>query len=106
MPLATAVLSGDRAAEGFDLPLLARIRSGVSTPGLVCVGAGQRRAWDPRASLARPQDGDWSPLPWPGATAAALDAGRTTGVTQGERGERARRERTKDRGHQGLVAAG
>jgi hypothetical protein len=41
-----------------------------------------------------------------GATAEAIDAWITTGVTQGERGALARIERTNDRGHTVLVAAG
>jgi hypothetical protein len=44
-------------------------------------------ALDTRASLARHQDFSLSPLPLTGATAEAMDAWSTAGVTQGETGE-------------------
>jgi len=86
MPLATDVLSGERADDGFDIPSIERLRTGVQTTGLVFVGDGKRRALATRASLARPQDCSLSPLPWTGATAEAMDAWITAGVTQGEAG--------------------
>ena len=86
MPLSTEVLSGHRADDGVYLPSIERIRSGLSTPGLLFVGDGKMRALDPRAYLARHQDWYVSPLPLTGATAEAMDAWITTGGTQGERG--------------------
>jgi transposase len=88
MPLATEVLSGERADEGLDLPILERIRRGLHQTGLLFVGDGKRSALDPRASLARHQDGYLSPLPLTGATAEARerlahrrgDAKRSRGV--------------------------
>jgi transposase len=86
MPLATEVVSGERADDGFYLPLMERIRTGGQPPGLLCVGDGKRSALDTRASLARHQDGDLSPLPLTGATAEAMDAWSTAGVTHSEMG--------------------
>jgi len=43
-PRSTAVWSGERADEGFDLPRSARLRTGCTTSGRRCVGDGQRRA--------------------------------------------------------------
>jgi transposase len=106
MPRSTAVLSGERADDGLYLPSIERIRSGLRTPGLLCGGDCKLRALATRAHLARHQDGYLSPLPLPGATAEALDAWSTTGVTKGESGECVRIERTTDRGHTGLVAEG
>jgi hypothetical protein len=106
MPLATEGVSGERAAEGVDLPSIERIRTGWKTPGLGCVGDGQRSAWDTRASLARPQDWDVSPWPLTGATAAAMAAWITVGVTKRRGGEVAQRWRTKDQGQEGLAAEG
>lgn len=74
--------------------------------GRLLVGDGQRRAWDTRASLARPQDCYVSPWPWTGATAAAMDAWITAGVTPGEAGAFGRRWRTHDRGPAVLAAEG
>ncbi len=64
-----------------------RLRTGLQTSGLLFVGDGQMSALDTRASLARPQDLYVSPVPLTGATAAAMDAWGTAGVTPGERGE-------------------
>ena len=85
-PLSTDVWSGERADEGFYLPIMERIRTGLQTPGLWFVGECTMSALDTRASLARHQDLSLSPLPWTGAPAAALDAGITAGVRPGERG--------------------
>jgi transposase len=85
-PLATDVLSGERADDGLYLPLIERMRSGLHKTGLRFVGDGKRSALDTRAYLARHQDWYLAPLPWTGATAEAMDAWITAGVTQGEAG--------------------
>jgi len=87
MPLATDVVSGERADEGCSIPMLERIRTGLNTTGLLFVGDGKMRALDTRASLARHQDWYVSPFPLTGGTAEAMDAWITTGGTQGEAGE-------------------
>jgi len=87
MPLSTDVLSGERADDGLDIPLIARIRTGLKTPGLLFVGDWKMSALETRASLARHQDWYLSPLPLTGATAEAMDAWSTAGVTKGEASE-------------------
>ena len=106
MPLATEVLSGERADDGFYLPMMARLRTGLQTPGLWCVGDCKLSALEIGAYLARHQDFYLSPLPLTGATAEAMDAWITEGVMQGERGALERIVRTNDRGHKGLAAEG
>jgi transposase len=106
MPLATDVLSGERADDGLYIPIMERIQTGLQTPGLLFVGDCKMSALDTRAYLARHQDYYLSPLPLTGATAEAMDAWITTGVRQGERGELERITRTNDRGHKVLVAEG
>jgi transposase len=106
MPLATDVLSGARADDGLSIPIIERMRSGLNTTCLLFVGDGKRSALDTRASLARHQDWYVSPLPLTGATAEAMDAWITAGVTQGEAGTFARIGRTNDRGHEVLAAEG
>ena len=106
MPLATDVLSGERADDGLDIPIIRRIRTGWTTPGLLFVGDGKRRALETRASLARHQEWYLSPLPLTGATAEAMDAWIAAGVRQREAGTLAQIWRTTDRGHEGLVAEG
>jgi len=106
MPLATDVLSGERADDGLYLPIIERIRAGLKTPGLLFVGDCKMSALDTRAYLAK--HGDWylSPLPLTGATAEAMDAWITVGVRKGEADELARIWRTNDRGHEVLAAEG
>jgi transposase len=106
MPLATDVLSGERADDGLYIPLIERMRSGLPKTGLLFVGDCKMSAWETRAYLARHQDWYLSPLPLTGATAAAMDAWITAGVTQGEAGELVRIVRTNDRGHEVLAAEG
>jgi transposase len=106
MPLATDVLSGQRADDGLYIPILERIRTGLQTPGLLFVGDCKMSALETRAYLTRHQDYYLAPLPLPGATAEAMDAWITAGVTQREAGELERIWRTNDRGHEGLAAEG
>ncbi len=86
MPLATDVLSGERADDGLYLPIIERMRTGLNKTGLWFVGDWKMRALDTRAYLARHQAWYLSPLPLTGATAEAMDAWITAGVTKGEAG--------------------
>src|SRR5712691_9220383 len=106
MPLATDVLSGERADDGLYIPIIERIRTGLQTTGLLFVGDCKMSALETRAYLARHQDCYLSPLPLTGATAEAMDAWITVGVTKGEAGELERIVRPNDRGHQVLAAEG
>src|SRR5262249_39950994 len=94
MPLATAVVSGERADDGLYLPIIERIRTGLQPPGLLFVGDCKMSALDTRAYLARHQDCYLSPLPLTGATATAMEAWITTGVRKGETGALAQIGRT------------
>ncbi len=87
MPLATDVLSGERADDGLYIPIIERIRTGLKTTGLLFVGDCKMSALETRAYLARHQDFYLSPLPLTGTTAEAMDAWITEGVTQGAAGE-------------------
>ena len=106
MPLSTDGLSGERADDGLYLPIIERIRTGLKTPGLLFVGDCKMSALDTRADLVRPQDWYLSPLPLTGATAEAMDAWITAGMTQREAGELVQIWRTNDRGHEVLAAEG
>src|SRR5262244_2007200 len=87
MPLATDVLSGERADDGLYIPLIKRLAAGLRQPGLLFVGDCQMSALDTRAYLARHQDWYLSPLPLTGATAEAMEAWISEGVAKGESGE-------------------
>src|SRR5499427_6967835 len=106
MPLATDVLSGERADDGLYLPIMERLRSGLHKTGLLFVGDCKMSALATRAYLAQHQDWYLSPLPLTGATAEAMNAWITAGVAQGEAGELERIWRTNDRGQEVLAAEG
>ena len=74
----------------------------MNKTGLLFVGDWKMSALDTRASLAH-QDWYLSPLPLTGATAEAMDAWITAGVTTREAGELTRIWRTNDRGHEVLA---
>src|SRR3954452_15124340 len=92
--------------DGLYLPIIERIRNGLQRPGLLFVGDCKMSALATRAYLARHQDWYLSPLPLTGATAEAMDAWITAGVTQGEASELTRVWRTNDQGHVVLAAEG
>jgi transposase len=106
MPLSTDVLSGERADDGLYIPIIKRIRSGLHKTGLLFVGDCKMSALDTRVYLARHQEWYLSPLPLTGATAEAMDAWISAGVTKSEAGELVRIWRTNDRGQEVLVAEG
>jgi len=106
LPVATAGRSGERAADGLDLPLIARSASGLNTLGLLGGGAGQMRAVAPRADGATPQPFDRAPLPGTGPPAEAMAAWISAGGGQDRAGQLARLARVKTRGDEVLAAAG
>src|SRR5438309_4914218 len=106
MPLATDVLSGERADDGLYIPIIERIRIGLNKTGLLFVGDCKMSALETRAYLARHQDWYLSPWPLTGAKAEALDAWVTAGVTKGDAGALVRLWRPNDREHEVLAAEG
>ena len=106
MPLSTDVLSGERADDGLYLPLMERIRTGMSKSGLLFVGDCKMRALEIRTYLAGHHDFYLSPFPLTGLTAEAMEAWIAEGVAQGEAGKLDRVVRTTDRGHEVLAAEG
>jgi len=63
MPLATDVLSGERADDGLYIPVIDRIRRGLKQSGLLFVGDGKMSALDTRAYMVGHQHMSLSPLP-------------------------------------------
>src|SRR5256886_8972070 len=106
MPLATDLLSGERADDGLYLALMERIRPVLKTTGLLFVGDCKMSALETRASIAGHHDLYLSPLPLTGATTEAMEAWISEGLAQGETSELVRLFRTNDRGHEVLAAEG
>src|SRR5882672_6365363 len=82
MPLSTDVLSGERADDGLYIPIIDRIRAGLSTSGLLFVGDCKMSALDTRGHIVRHQHVYLSPLPLTGATAEAMEVWITEGATK------------------------
>jgi transposase len=106
MPLATDVVSGERADDGLYIPIMERLRTGLKPTGLLFVGDCKMSALDTRAYLARHQDFYLSPLPLTGTTAETMAAWISEGVTRGEMGALEQIWRINDRGQEVLAAEG
>src|SRR3989442_11704762 len=106
MPLATDVLSGERADDGLYRALIERIRPGLKRAGLLFVGDCKMSALETRASIVGHHDVYLSPLPLTGATAEAMEAWISEGVARSATGELVRLFRLNDRGHEVLAAEG
>ena len=106
MPLATDVLSGERADDGLYIPLLERIAAGLNTPGLLFVGDCKMSALATRAYVAGCQHCYLSPLPLTGTTAEAMEAWSTEGVRRVRDGELEQMFRPTHRGDKVLAAEG
>src|SRR5947199_2564132 len=106
MPLATDVLSGERADDGLYIPIMERLRRGLNKTGLLFVGDCKMSALETRTHVVGHDAFYLSPLPFIGATAEAMDAWIAEGVTKAKAGELERIFRINDRGQEGLVAEG
>lgn len=106
MPLATDVLSGERADDGLYIPIMERIRIGLNKTGLLFVGDCKMSALETRTHVVGHHDFYLSPLPVTGATAEAMEAWIAEGVTKHEAGELERIFRINDRGQEVLAAEG
>jgi transposase len=62
LPLATEVLSGERADDPLYLPAIARVRACLNTPGWLYVGDGKMAALETRASIQAHDDYYLCPL--------------------------------------------
>ena len=106
MPLATDVLSGERADDGLYIPLIERIASGLNTTGLLVVGDCKMSALSTRAYVAAHQHFYLSPLPLTGTTAEAMADWIGEGIGKDRAGKLERIFRSNDRGDAVLAAEG
>jgi transposase len=106
MPLATEVLAGERADDGWYMPLIQRLEAGLSQPGLLFVGACKLSALGTRAYGVGRQPMSLSPVPCTGATAEARAAWSSEGIAPGRAGALERLFRRNHRDEEALVAEG
>src|SRR5919204_1798942 len=97
MPLATDVVSGERADDPLYMPCIERVQASMGRHGLLYVGDCKMASRDTRARIAAAGDFYWCPLPQvplgEGEFDAALEAvchgaqARSTVVREGPKGE-------------------
>jgi transposase len=87
MPLASNVLSGERADDGLYLPIIKRLEKGLRHPGLLYVGDCKMSALDIRAYVSGRKNIYLSPLPSTGATAKQMPQWIREGIIKFKAGE-------------------
>ena len=80
MPLATDVVSGEKADSGLYIPIIERINSSLEQQGLLFVGDCKMSALQTRLYIAQQQNFYLSPLPLIGATAKNMKEWIRTGI--------------------------
>src|SRR5574341_957054 len=88
MPLATDVVSGERAEDPLYLPCMARVQASLGRRGLLYVGDCKMASRETRAQIAAPGDVYLCPLPQVQLVEGELDAALEA-VWSGEQGLRA-----------------
>ena len=106
MPLATDVLSGERADDGLYIPIIKRIEAGLSSGRLLFVGDCKMSALATRAYMAERQHAYLAPLPLTGGTAEAMAQWIDEGVAQEREGALTPIMRVNPGGQEVLVAQG
>jgi len=106
MPLASDVVSGERADDGLYLPLIERLQASLKRRGLLFVGDCKMSALVIRAHLADRQQYYLSPLPLTGATAEQMQDWISQGVAKDQAGQLSPITRNNDQDEEVLVAKG
>jgi transposase len=106
MPLATDVVSGERADDGLYGPLIARIDRELNRRGLLFVGDSKMSALETRAELVRRGHYYLSPLPLTGTTAREMDFWIDDGLIKAAEGTLETVYRTDESGEQQAIAWG
>src|SRR2546430_3781492 len=106
MPLATDVLSGERADDGLYLPIIKRIEAGLPPGGLLFVGDCKMSAFATRAYMAGRQHGYLAPLPLTGGTAQVMAQWINEGIAKDRDGTLTPIMRVNPCGQEVLVAEG
>jgi transposase len=87
MPLASQVVSGERADDGLYLPIIERLEKRLSQPGLLYVGDCKMSAFDIRAYISGKKNLYLCPLPLTGNTANQMPHWICTGIAKAKSDE-------------------
>lgn len=86
MPVASQVVSGERADDGLYLPIIKRLETTLSQPGLLYVGDCKMSAFDIRAYLSGKKYLYLCPLPLTGSTAKQMAQWISDGIAKAKSG--------------------
>lgn len=106
MPLATDVLSGERADDGLYIPIIKRVQAGLNRSGLLFVGDCKMSALEIRQHIVSQQDHYLSPLPLTGTTAEHMDEWVSQALEKDRDGTLELVFKTNDKNEKVVVAAG
>ncbi len=106
MPLATDVLSGERADDGLYIPIIKRVQEALNRSGLLFVGDCKMSALEIRRHIVGHQHHYLSPLPLTGTTAEQMDEWISQALVKDQDGTLELVFKTNDKNEQVVVAAG
>jgi len=106
MPLASDVVSGEKADDGLYIPLIDRIISGLNKPGLLFVGDCKMSALDIRAHLVSNHQYYLSPLPMTGNVVLEMEEWIDMGIVKKREGNLIEVCRENYRGEEVIAARG
>ncbi len=87
MPLASGVVSGERADDGLYLPIIERLETTLRQPGLLYVGDCKMSAFNIRAYVSDKKHLYLCPLPLTGSTAKQMPQWISDGIAKAKSGE-------------------
>jgi len=106
MPLATDVVSGEKADDRLYIPVIKRVHDSLQKTGVLYCGDCKISALETRAYIRSFCNHYLSPLPLTGKTAAGMEAWIKDGVVKKTNGELEQVFRENDKGENVLVAQG
>ena len=106
MPLASDVVSGERADDGLYIPVIDRINESLKKPGLLFSGDCKMSSLEIRYHLVSTGHHYLCPLPLTGKTADAMEQWITQGIEKNGKKNLTSVFRENDKGEQLLVANG
>ena len=106
MPLATEVVSGDKADDVLYIPIIERIKKTLKKKGLLFVSDCKGSALDTRAYIVRNGDNYLSPLPLIGNTAKEMENWITEGVVKDKENVLEKIYKQNEKGEDILIGSG
>lgn len=106
MPLATEVVSGEKADDGLYIPIIKLVDKSLDKKGIMYVGDCKMSAIETRAYIVNQENHYLSPLPLTGTTAIDMENWTDVGVEKDLNYNLEMVRRLDDSGFEALIAAG